>query len=181
MKQKLILTEIFVKKCRVTSKKLRPTTSTSSPPPEGSGDPAKEPEEKANDPPLPDVSTAPETQVSVESEMEAPADNIDHQPDTVIPSPTRESRLSETNIEEGTVAAATANAPDSSAALGKSSLEAMSSKGKDKLDLPSLENADLDGLHEALRTRLLESQEIAKTLANKPKVSHKYQFTYDPY
>jgi hypothetical protein len=57
----------------------------------------------------------------------------------------------------------------------------MSSKGKDKLDLSSLEDVDLDGLHEALRTRLLESQEIAKTLANKPKVSHKHQFIYNPY
>jgi hypothetical protein len=109
--------------------------------------------------------------------MEAPADNLDQQPDAVITSPIREARLSEATVIppshniEGTVAAATVTAPDSSAALGKSSLEAMSSQGKDKLDLSSLENADLDGLHEALQTRLFESQEIVKTLANKQKVS----------
>jgi hypothetical protein len=109
--------------------------------------------------------------------MEAPADNIDQQPDAAISSPIREVQLSEAavippshNIEEGTVAAAIATAPDSPATLGKSSLEAMSSQGKDKLNLSSLENADLDGLHEALQTRLFESREIAKTLVNKPKV-----------
>ena len=67
-------------------------------------------------------------------------------------------------------AAAAATGPDSSAALGKSSLEAMSSQGKEKLDL-SLESINLESLHEALQTRLFESQEIAKTLANKQQVS----------
>jgi hypothetical protein len=74
-------------------------------------------------------------------------------------------------VEEGTVIAATATAPDSLAALGKSSLEATSSQGKDKLGLSSLESADSDGLHEVLQTRLFENQEIAKSLANKQKVS----------
>jgi hypothetical protein len=127
-------------------------------------------EEIANNPP--------ETQASLEPEMEAPADNLDQQPDAIVSSPIREARPSEAatipsshNVEDGTVISATATAPDSSAALGKSSLEAMSSQGKDKLDLSSLESADSNGLHEALQTRLFESQEIAKSLANKQKVS----------
>ena len=107
--------------------------------------------------------------------MEAPAGNIDQQPEAVVSSPMRLSEAAvippSHNIEEGTVAAATTAAPDSSAALGKTSLEAVSSRGKDKLSFSSLENADLDGLHEALQTQLFESQEIAKTLANKQKVS----------
>jgi hypothetical protein len=127
-------------------------------------------EEIANDPP--------ETQVYLGPEMETPAGNIDQQPDAVISSPIREARPSEAavippshNVEDGTVIAATATAPDSSSALGKSSLEAMPSQGKDKLDLSSLESTDSNGLHEALQTRLFESQEIAKSLANKQKVS----------
>jgi hypothetical protein len=72
---KPILIEIFLKKCRVTSKRLRPTTSASFP--AGSGDPAKDSEGMANNPPLPEASTDPKTQVSLEPEMEAPADNID--------------------------------------------------------------------------------------------------------
>jgi hypothetical protein len=181
MKQKLILTEIFVKKCRVTSKKLRPTASVSSPPPKGSGDPAKNSEEKANDPPLPDVSSTPEALVSLEIGIDAPAANIAQQPDIPTPPSVLEPRLPEaavvppsSNTEEGTAANAEATAPNSSAALGKSPIEAMSSKGKDKLDLSSLEDIDLGGLHEALLTRLSESQEIASVLANKPKVSHKH-------
>jgi hypothetical protein len=119
-----------------------------------------------------------ETQASLEPEMETPADNLNQQPDAVVSSPIREARPSEAavippshNVGDDTVIAATATAPDSSAALGKSSLEAMSSPGKDKLDLSSLESTDSNGLHEALRTRLFESQEIAKSLANKQKVS----------
>jgi hypothetical protein len=106
--------------------------------------------------------------------VETPADNVNQRPDAVIPSPVREVRLSEAAVTppshnvEGAAAAATG--PDSSAALGKSSLEAMSSQGKEKLDL-SLESINLESLHEALQTRLFESQEIAKTLANKQQVS----------